>query len=567
LLTRFQVSKSWRSLIYDGQLWINVDLHSFPGIPRVILQHITESAGPFIQTLDVSGLTHLDSEKLLDVTSNLCLMTPYESLSYTQLTSINLQGCAGLTTRSLHHLLIRSRLLKKLNLRGLPAVTNTTCEILATYCPEVTSLNLNRCPNMDADGIHYMATAALARGEHLQLRELRVCGLKHTSDEMMADLGGAAPYLEVLDLSYARRLHNSALDAFVACDDELDLASLGVETAMVSARDLGRDINDAGQVYFRRRVTRLRHLNLSFCILLTDGACANIAYSVPQLEFLELAGIGAELKDAGLIRLFERTPSIRRVDLEDAVDVGDAVLAALTPPPPPLAPMSPSRARKGETLPQTGNALEVLNVSSCINLNDAALLSLVRGCQRLTVLEADGTRMSSTLFREFVRLSKERKIFNAKLGAVDCRGVTESLVKELQAFTRPRLGWRSYASRRLFFLDARDGHDDDMKVAGGQDECDENRVVVKTFYSWQTVDAVKASRERRKAKAAKEAAVSAGSSRGRRVGRGSDGSGYEDVGGRVRWWSPGGRRGSGAGSSGRTSPLGLAEVNDGCRAM
>lgn len=418
---------------------------------------------------------------------------------------------------------------------------------------------------MDADGIHYVASAALARQEHLRLKELRVCGLKHTSDEMLRDLGKAAPYLEVLDLSYARRLHNSALEAFIACDSEHDSRVPGgvLDTVVVSARDLGRDVNDSSQVYFRRRVTRLRHLNLSFCILLTDTACANLAYSVPKLEFLEMAGIGAELKEAGLVRLFERTPFIKRIDLEDAMDVGDAVLAALTPALPTEPSANASGRQQVEAPPQAGHALEVLNLSSCINVNDHSLLSLVRGCPKLTVLEADGTRISSTTFREFVRLSKERQLSDAKLVAVDCRGINESLVKELQGSTRPRMGWRAYGSRRLFYLDGRDGHDEDMKVAGGQDECDEKRVVVKTFYSWQTVDAVKASRERRKAKAAKEAASAAsGSSSRRRLGA----EGFDDAGGRVRWWSPGRGRGSNS-SSGRTSPLGFAEVNDGCRAM
>ncbi|RXW24583.1 hypothetical protein EST38_g1270 [Candolleomyces aberdarensis] len=477
-------------------------------------------------------------------------MAPQESVSYTQLKSINLQGCAGLTTRSLHHLLIRSRSLETLNLRGLSAVTNTTCEILATYCPSLTSLNLNRCVNMDAQGIQFMATAAIARGEHLQLKELRLSGLKHTRDPMMGALGKAAPYLEILDLSYARRLHNSSVEAFVACDDGEDVDHLGVPTIMVSARDLGREVTDV--CYYRRRVTRLRHLNLSFCILLTDTACTNLAYSVPRLEYFEMAGIGADLKEAGLIKLFDQTPFIKRIDLEDALDVGDSLLAALTPAPQPVGVSSSSDSQP----PQTGHALQHLNISCALNVRDQSMLALIRGCPKLTGLEADGTTMGSNVLREFVRLSKERKALNAKIVGVDCRGVSENVVKELSGSTRPRQGWRSYASRRLYYLDSRDGNEEDLKI--GQDECDENRVVLKTFYSWQTVDAVKANREKRK--------KASGNASGRRAGNGSNGSDYDDGGrgGRTRWWSPGGSRSAG---SGRTSPLSLSEFNEGCRAM
>ncbi|KAF6754271.1 F-box domain-containing protein [Ephemerocybe angulata] len=565
LIKLSRVSRSWRSMVFDGQLWVDVNLRSFPGLPEDVLLRLTEAAGPFIQSLNMTGVASLDAERLLDVASNLCLMSPQESLSFTQLTSVNLHGCTGLTTRSLHHLLIRSRSLTKLDVKGLGAVTNTTCEILATYCPDLASLNMSRCMNMDADGIHYMASAALARGEHLQLKELRVCGLKHATDEMMAALGKAAPHLEVLDLSYARRLHNSALEAFVACDGP-GFGAPGVDTVLVSARDLGREV-DSDAPYFRRRVTRLRHLNLSFCILLTDTACANLSYSVPRLEFFEMAGIGAGLRDAGLVRLFEQTPYIRRVDLEDAVDIGDTVLAALTPPAPAeeadVASPEPSAAAKrtvskgaAASPPQTGHALQFLNVSSCLNVTDLGMLPLVRRCPKLTVLEADGTRMGGTLFREFIRLSRERQAVDARIVAVDCRGIGEHLVKEVSGSTRPRLGWRSYLSRRLYYLDERDGNEEDLKI--GQDECDEKRVVVKTFYSWQTVDAVKANREKRKAKAA------GSSSSGGKRGRDADWDELPGRGGRMRWWSPGGRRGS---ASGRTSPLAMAEMNEGCRAM
>jgi hypothetical protein len=52
---------------------------------------------------------------------------------------------------------------------------------------------------------------------------------------------------------------------------------------------------------------------------------------------------------------------------------------------------------------------------------------------------------------------------------------------------RSRKGWRSWEARKLGYLDGRD--EEDLKV--GQDECDEKRVVIKSFYSWQIVDDVR----------------------------------------------------------------------------
>lgn len=543
LVSLSRVSKSWQMLAFDGQLWIDLNLRSFPSMPQSLLLRLTAASGPFTTILDVAGHVHLTAATLLRMTNNLCLTSLPESASlpYTQLTAVNLQSCPSLTTRSLHHLLVRSPSLQKLCLKGLRAVTNTTCDILSAYNPLLISLDASRCSNIDAEGIQSLAAAAISRGEHLQLRELRLCGLKKIDDQMMTTLGKAAPYLEVLDLSYARQLHNTALDAFVACEARAE--ALGVETIWLSARDLGRYSGDVTKL--RRRVTRLRHLSVSSCILLTDDACSNLAYSVPQLEFLEMAGIGSDLKDGGLIRLLTTTPFIRRLDLEDAPELSDALLATITP----VADRPLHQCAES----QPGHALEQLNISYAAQVSDDALLDLIRRCPRLVCLEVDNTRVGGAVLAEFVRLKRKRKTVDAKIVVVDCRNISAGLVQDLSGSTRPRKGWRAHAARKLLFLDAKDGNMDELKV--GQDECDEKRVVLKSFYSWQTVDAVKAVRERKR--------------KSMRRGANESMSDIEEGGGvsgkSMRWWSPGGRR---APRSGSNSPPNMMDIsNDGCTVM
>ena len=406
---------------------------------------------------------------------------------------------------------------------------------------------------MDASGIQALAVAAIDREEHLLLKELRLSGLKNVNDYMMAALGKAAPYLEVLDLSYTRQLHNSALEAFVACDGHENGMDLGVQTVVVMARDLGRESN-VGKL--KRRVTRLRHLALSSCLFLTDIACSNLAFSTPKLEFLELAGMGAALKDEGLVRLLSTTPYIRRLDLEDAIDITDDVLSAITPDMDATENILPKADAKEDKQP--GHVLQQLNVSFAANISDTAFLALIRNCPCLTVLEADSTRMGSIVLKEFIRLSRQRKAINAKIVAVDCRGIGESLVKEMSPMTRPRLGWRDYGARKLLYLDAKDDNEEDLKI--GQDECDEYRVVLKSFYSWQTVDAVKAAMEKRKKSTSRR--TGSDSSNGR-----SELDAPESGRSSMRWWSPSGRRATRG--SGRTSPAPILPdlTNDGCRTM
>ncbi|KAG2138697.1 uncharacterized protein EDB93DRAFT_1090447 [Suillus bovinus] len=500
-----RVSKAWRSLVFDGQLWMDVDLKAFPNLPAPFLLRLAEPLGPFIKNMDLTGYTKLDHGTLSQVTTSLCVRSaPTIDFAYTQLLDVNLTGCNALTTQALHNLIIHSPFLRSLCVKGLKAVNNTTFDVLA-LCPHLTSLNMSRCSNINGDGLHRYANAVLGRHGQLALKELRLCGLE-------------APSLEVLDLSYSRSLHNSALDAFVACTEE----EKSTESVMLTARQAGRETRDSGR--YRRRITKLRHLSLSNCKLLTDTACSNLAYAVPRLELLELAGIGTPMKDEGLVRLLETTPLIRKLDLEDDEDITDAVLSALTP-----SPLEGSGSESTQPL-QTGQALEHLVVSFAVNISNEAFLSLICNCHRLRVLEADSTSISGTVLKEFVRKAHERNTSNATLVAIDCRAVGETSVKDVAAITRPRRGWCAWDARKLAYLDGRD----EKELKAGQDECDEKRIVLKSFYNWQTVDAVRAARERHRRSS-------------RRAGSGSSDN-LEDIAqtsGRMRWWSP---------SSARRSP-------------
>ncbi|KAK7686684.1 hypothetical protein QCA50_010284 [Cerrena zonata] len=539
-----RVCKSWQTLVFDGQLWEKLDLRSFPKLPPTSLCRISSTAGGFIKQLDLTGHTDLLSSTLIELTEQLS-NSPIVvgELPHTHLTSLNLQGCSSLSTRSIHGLLIRSPLLEHLSLKGLTAVTNTTCDLLSVYCPRLISLDMSRCFNMNGEGVLSASSAAVKRGEYMQLKQLRLSGLERVSDEMMRTLGRAAPYLEVLDLSCCRDIHNSSIEAFVTLSED-DLPSFEFDWVQLTSREAGRDPSDYTTRYWRR-ITQLRHLNLSCCILLTDHACSHLAHAVPKLEFLELASIGPELGDDGLVRLLKTTPGIRKLDLEDDTEISDDLLVAITPSPPQDPPATvPDTTTPTTTLtfrrsppPEPGHALEHI-VLSYADVNSDTLTELVRNCTKLKVLEADNTRMSGLVLREFVQLAHSRSHLNARIVAVDCRGVGEYAVKEVTPLTRPRLGWRSHHARKLNYLDARD---DEGHLTGiGQDECDEKRVVVKTFYSWQTVDAVCAAREKKR-KSARRGMNSSGSSTASR----------DDVvfaSGRARWWSPSGRRASGPGT-------------------
>ena len=524
--------------MFDGQLWVKLDLHVFPNIPPPALERLAKVAGTFVRELNLRGHTDLESSTLQEITSHLCTdFQPGGWVAHTHLTTINLQGCSMVQTRALHHLLVRSSSVRELHLKGLAAVTDTTCSILATYCRQLNALDLSRCPNVTGNGVITFLDTAFIRNERLLLKELRLSGLKYLCDKLFERLGYAAPDLEVLDLSYCRSLHNSCIEAFVSGSaDDVDHQ----EMVQLTAREAGRDPTDSTRYW--RRVTCLRHLNLTSCIMLTDHACSHLAHAVPKLEVLEMAGIGAELRDDGLVRLLETTPLIRKLDLEDACQITDDVIMTLTPEPAAAAP----RARAPPP-PQPGHALEHLVISYATEVTDDAVWDLIDSCPRLRVLEVDNTRVTESTIKHFVTVAREHKAVDAQIVAVDCRGIGERAVRDLTSQTRPRVGWRSHETRKLGFLDARD----DEGLGVGQDELDEHRVALKTFFSWQTVDTVRAAREKKR--------------KSNRRGLNASSSSNEEgsASGRARWWSPSGRRSGGA--SPNLSDFGLER--DGCTIM
>ncbi|KAG8864030.1 hypothetical protein FRB96_006903 [Tulasnella sp. 330] len=485
--------------------------------------------------------------------------------SSTQLTSISLQGCSALTTRALHHLLTLSPLVEHLVLRGLNAVTNATCELIGESCSSrLVKLDLGKCPSMSASGVedmistinhHSPAYRSFSSAYHPRyrvparrfpkLRDLRLGGLKRITGQTMFSIGWGIPDLEVLDISGTKTLTDEDLGVFVKWDDRFDDTSVllsQTSTSLVRSRDAATHLQNvqpyeqimltsrqmgfnplSADKYFKR-LTRLRHLSISSCPLITDMAAGHIAFAVPRLKFLEMGGIGAGVRDLGLVMLLETTPFITRVDLEDAIEITDAVLSVLTPPPPP--PRMDQRRRdvdlaSGRTkaavvvkLPNPGELLEQIVLSYAGHLTDAALLSMINSCTKLKVMEVDNTRASDVVVKEFVKACRRRQIEGAEVVAVDCRNVTKSVVSEGTGLTtaalyvtRNRRGYRAWEARALGYYDERDKRDqtsaaDAISNGSGTvvvgNECDERRVVVKSFHSWQAVDNMTEAREKRR---------------------------------------------------------------------
>jgi F-box/leucine-rich repeat protein 2/20 len=163
LVRASRVSKEFHDMCFDGQLWTRLDASAFyKDITAEALEKIVVRAGPFVKDLNLRGCVQVEhyqkTEAMVDACQNLV--------------NVTLEGCRNLKRATLHRLLQTNPKLAYLNLTGLPAVTNTTCSIIAQSCPQLEVLNLSWCKHADARGIKDIVTSCT------RLRDLRAGEIK-----------------------------------------------------------------------------------------------------------------------------------------------------------------------------------------------------------------------------------------------------------------------------------------------------------------------------------------------------------------------------------------------------
>ncbi|GAA5902021.1 uncharacterized protein JCM6883_000468 [Sporobolomyces salmoneus] len=463
-----RVSRSWKKLSLDSQLWANGPATASIGADALDVKSIVslfDQSGPAIQRLDLQGFgKSLTSKLLRQITEGA------STDGCTNLTSINLRGCNSLSSRSITNLLISSPHLVDIDLFALYQVRSSHLEILASRCEHLESLNVSRCRNLPASSLLVLCDNPPPRR---RLKSLFISALPGMTNDILVELWTNLPALSSLDISFSPHLTD---DAFKRLTTDHAYPSL-------------RSLNLAG-------CTSLTSLSLSYFVVNRTIPSTSL---LPSLEQLELSRLSPSF-DAGdhLSSFLESVrPTLKKLDLEDGINLTDSVLQSL----------------KG-----SNSRLETLLLNSCSRFTDEAILEVVRECKRLKVLEVDGTEVSDSTAKEFVRLVSERQERGNQEGTeekgggrpkvlsiLDNRLTGRRLHREIGTSSiRPRIGYRGWWTGDAvgFYHDGNeentvDGEESEEPWKKRLEECDEERIVVRSFYSSLEVDAANAARRAR----------------------------------------------------------------------
>ena len=344
-----QVSKSWRALCFDGQLWADLDLSPFAGHlhPRTLSDILTHSA-PFIQTLAFRGMDALTSSTLLSSLSTLSSdsTTP---LPLTKLTTVDLRGCKSLTPDAIIAIVSNAPQLRDVNLKGVQAVNRDVLRCL-TALDSLESVDVSRCRGIDLEDV-YRSLLRLDPKVASQLKVLRFAGLRPSatprgSPDLLCLIFDKLSSLQCLDLQGCDSISNSVLIS--ACDE------------------LRR----------KARISPIRHLILSRCTLLRPEIFPAMTGLFPELRILELASIprmfeGNSRLDKTVFNAFlSSLPLLEKLDLDETCGAGGF---------------------DDDTLQNLANAscLTHLNIGFAARVSPEAMVQFIRNRPTLRVFEAD----------------------------------------------------------------------------------------------------------------------------------------------------------------------------------
>jgi EIN3-binding F-box protein len=306
----------------------------------------------------------------------------------TKLQAVNIKNCANVGDQGISSLVCSATAsLAKIRLQGLN-ITDASLAVIGYYGKAVTDLTLTRLATVGERGFWVMANAAglqnlrcmsltscpgitdLALSSiakfcpSLKQLYLRKCG--HVSDAGLTAFTESAKVFENLQLEECNRVTLVGILSFLRnCSQKFRALSL--------AKCMGiKDICSApAQLPLCRS---LRFLTIKDCPGFTDASLAVVGMICPQLEQVDLSGLG-EVTDSGLLPLIQSSEAgLIKVDLSGCKNITDATVSSL--------------------VKAHGKSLKKVSLEGCSKITDVSLFTISESCTELAELDLSNCMVS-----------------------------------------------------------------------------------------------------------------------------------------------------------------------------
>lgn len=305
-----------------------------------------------------------------------------------KLRAVNIKNCAHVDDQGVSGLICSATAsLAKVRLQGL-SITDASLAVIGYYGKAVTDLTLARLPAIGERGFWVMANA-------LGLQKLRcmiVVSCPGLTDLGLASVAKFCPSLKLLHLKKCSKVSDGSLKDFAESAKGLEnlqieecnkVTLMGILSFLLNCSPKFKalslvkctGIKDICAAPAQLPVCKsLRSLTIEDCPGFTDASLAVVGMICPQLENVNLSGLGA-VTDNGFLPLIKSSESgLVKVDLNGCENLTDAAVSAL--------------------VKAHGSSLAHLSLEGCSKITDASLFAISESCSQLAELDLSNCMVS-----------------------------------------------------------------------------------------------------------------------------------------------------------------------------
>ncbi|KAK3156297.1 hypothetical protein QOZ80_2AG0105330 [Eleusine coracana subsp. coracana] len=301
---------------------------------------------------------------------------------------VNIKNCVNVGDQGISSLVCSATAsLAKIRLQGLN-ITDASLAVIGYYGKAVTDLTLARLATVGERGFWVMANAAGLQN----LKCMSVTACPGVTDLALASIAKFCPSLKQLYLRRCGHVSDAGLKAFTESAKSFENLQLeecnrvtlvGILTFLLSCTQKFRalslvkcmGIKDICSAPAQLPLCRsLRFLTIKDCPGFTDASLAVVGMICPQLEQVDLSGLG-EVTDNGLLPLIQSSEAgLIKVDLSGCKNVTDVAVSSL--------------------VKAHGKSLKKVNLEGCSKITDASLFAISESCTELAELDLSNCMVS-----------------------------------------------------------------------------------------------------------------------------------------------------------------------------